>query len=612
MKKIFFYFITLVAVVACYPVEVESDLSTMITETISGTYGPSTKATIADADASFKWSVGDNIAVHVSNGDSHKYVLTSGQGGASAAEASAAFTVSYEAGYSRDAFAVYPSTIVAENAVNYGQSEHTLDVTLPGSYTLAQVQGEVSPCPMIATNAAGSGWEFYQLCSLLRLTVNNIPSTAKRLEIDFDGKQVWGNFSIAAGITPGTSVISTTDDADHDIITITKDDSDDVLGSTSLVVNVPLPVGDYSKITINAYDAISGGNVVSFNKVSFTYTATNTKAVKKGTSLTDQSVFIFTFRDADTQTTLGGLRFVRLFSCLNKLYNGSTTFGPYTVSSATGEADMANPVQATLKFGSDDGDQLAFQVIDANGKVYSGLYNAPTGGFPMGSYDLTVDVKAYTFTVASGKKVYFSPGDLGVDNGVYSFTEPFVPWDHGNTTNYNSAASAPAKRVWFDWYIDSGLSSGTSVYGVTNWRTQKLSSPREWDYLIVNRIMASGVATYYKVTIPDHQYCLLLPPDETQSSDIGDDLSSGTVTDYAKYIGKGFVLLFNTNRGVYSGKWKWGTSTSNPYALKAGFYWCEYYSSNRIYFTWTDEGTPATDLYSNRMRNHIRYIRDIE
>lgn len=614
MKKIFLSFIILATAVACTSEDLEKEPAPMITETISGTYGPVTKATIADKDASFKWSEGDNIAVHVSNGDSHKYVFTSGEGGASQAESSASFTVSYESGFSRDAFAVYPSTIVSECATaktNYGQSGSQLDVTLPSSYFLSQVQGEVSPCPMVATNTASSfNWQFYQLCSLLRITVGNIPATAKRLEIDFDGKKVWGDFSIASGIVPGTSVISTTTDADHDIISITKDGTDAVLGETNLALNIPLPVGTYSKITVNAYDAVSGGDVLSFGNISFSYEAANTKGVKKSTSLTDQSSFTFTFRDADTQTNLGGLRFVRLFSCQNKLYNGATTFGPYTVSSDTGEADMANPVQATLKFGPDDGDQLAFQVIDANGKVYAGLYPAPTGGFTMGEYDLTVDVKAYTFTVASGKKVYFSPGDLGVDNGVYSFTEPFVTWAHGNTTNYNSAASAPATRVWFDYYIDSGLSSGT-VYGVTGWETPKLSSPREWDYLIANRGMNSGVATYYKVIIPGHQYCLLLPPDETQSSDIGDDLS-GTVTDYAKYLGKGFVLLFNTNRGVYlGGKWKWGSTSGSASALSAGFYWCEYFSSNRIYFTW-DTDTPATTLSASRMRNHIRYIRDIE
>ena len=609
MKKIFLYFVTLAAAVACYPVEVESDLSTMITETISGTYGPSTKATISDADASFKWSVGDNIAVHVSNGDSHMYVFTSDQGGAGASDAAveAAFTVSYEPGYSRDAFAVYPDTIVARNAVHYGQSGDTLDVKLPGSYTLAQVQGEVSPCPMIATNAAGSGWEFYQLCSLLRLTVNYIPSSAKRLEIDFDGKKVCGDFSIAAPITPGTSVISTTNDAVHDIITITKDGSDVVLGSTSLVVNVPLPVGDYSKITINAYDAISGGNVVSFNNISFSYTADNTKGVKKTTSLTDQSVFTFTFRDADTQTNLSGLRFVRLFSCQNKLYNGSTTFGPYTVSSATGEADMANPVQATLKFGSDDGDQLAFQVIDANGKVYSGLYNAPTGGFQMGAYDLTVDVKAYTFTVADGKKVYFSPGDLGVDNSVYSFTEPFVTWGWGGNTT-------TTKRVWFNYtevnYRD--ITTGHEIYGI-KWRNPKslstTTTPHEWDNIIGRTNMNTGVNAYYKVSASNLTYCLLLPPDETVLTDEEKaELEGGSVgNNYAKYLGKGFVLLIKTGRALYSTKLSWGMTSQ-------GWYWAlwDNMGNNRTYFYWKEDTTiPTVSWAGNQFRMRVRYVRDV-
>ena len=585
----------------------------MITEVISGSHGVFTKATIADTDASFKWSAGDNLAVHVSNGDNHKYVFTSGEGGASEAAATADFAVSYEVGYSRDAFAVYPSTIVAANAANYGQDSHTLDVTLPSAYTLDQVQGEVSPCPMVAANTAEDGWVFYQLCSLLRLTVGNIPTTAKRLEIDFDGKQVWGDFSIAAGINPGTSVIATSADADHDIISVTKDGSDDVLGQTSLTVNIPLPVGDYSKITVCAYDAIIGGNVVSYDNISFSYTATNTKAVKKTTSLTDQSIFIFTFRNADTQTNLSGLRFVRLFSCQDKLYNGSTTFGPYTVSSDTGEADMANPVEATLKFGPDDGDQLAFQVIDANGKVYSGLYNAPAGGFTLGAYNLTVDVKAYTFTVTSSKKVYFSTGDLGVDSGVYSFTEPFTTWAHGNTTVYTNPPYGPEKRVWFDAYYDNGVITGGTVYGIADWRSPiragSTVASYEWNYLVDSRTMNSDVARYYKVTIPGHQYCLLLPPDETQSTDIGEDLTAGEVIDYARYLGKGFVLLFNTNRATYgSNKFSWASETSN--FSKQGFYWAIYNSSNRYYFTWPS--SPAVDWGATRMRNHIRYVRDVE
>ena len=603
MKKIFLSFIILATAVACTSEDLEKEPAPMITETISGTYCLSTKATIADADASFKWSVGDNLAIHVSNGDSHKYVFTSGEGGASAAAASASFSVTYDPGYSRDAFAVFPSSIiVSATAANYGQSGSPLDVTLPSSYTLSQVQGEVSPCPMIATNTAGDGWTFYQLCSLLRITVGNIPATAQSLKIDFDGKKVCGNFSIASDVTPGTSVISTVADDNNDVITITNGGS--VFGQTSLTLSIPLPVGDYSKITVYAYDGED--NVVSFDNISFSYKAVKTRGVKKTTSLTDQSIFTFTFRDADTQTNLGGLRFVRIFSCQNKLYNGSTTFGPHTVSSATGTADKANPVKDTLKFGPDDGDQLAFQVIDANGKVYSGLYDAPTGGFPMGSYDLTVDVKAYTFTVASGKKVYFSPGDLGIENNVLSFTEPFTDWEKGNTST-----TEPTKRVWFDQQTFSLVER--ELYGITSWRIPGyVSSAYEWNN-IISRSMNDGVSTYYRVTIPSHQYCLLLPPDETLSSDIGDDLTSGNVTDYAKYLGKGFVLLMNTNRANYGGspaKWSWGTATG-PYS-RQGYYWAVRDDSQRYYFETKQSGNPAVGWGANQMRNHIRYVRNVQ
>ena len=606
MKKIFLYLVVMSAVVACDPAKLERDSFSMITETISGIYCPATKATIADRDASFKWSVGDNIAVHVSNGDSHIYVSTSGEGGASTAASSASFLVTYDSGYSRDAFAVFPSSIVSATATNYGQSGSPLDVTLPSSYTLSQVQGEVSPCPMVATNSASSfSWDFYQLCSLLRITVSNIPANAKRLEIDFDGKKVWGDFSIASGIVPGTSVIATATDANHDTISITKDGSDAVLGETSLILNIPLPVGNYSKIIVNAYDAVSGGNVISFDNISFGYTATITKGAKKSSALTDQSIFTFTFRDADTQTNLGGLRFVRVFSCQNKLYYGATTFGPYTDSSDTGEADMANPVQATLKFGPDDGDQLAFQVIDASGKVYSGLYDAPTGGFTMGSYDLTVDVKAYTFTVASGKKVYFSPGDLGVNSGVYSFTDPFVNWA-GDVTK---VTTVPSTRSWFNYdEVDSSGDPATQLYGI-QWRIEtKVSEEYEWVYIISNRVMNSDVNRYYKLTVNGQANCLLLPPDETVANDIGEDIKNGSVgSDYAKYLAKGFVLLMNAKQGTYNATKK-TISWSNSYYA----YWCVYENgTNRKQLQWGADANPDVAWPTTQFRLHVRFVRDV-
>ena len=149
MKKFFHIAALAMMAVACNIAELDpaqggeepAPVAKMIVETVSGTRETSTKATIAN-DGSFAWSKDDNIAVHVSNGSSHLYVFTSdsehGASGASVAAHSASFTVAYEEGYSRDAFAVYPSNIVSANAANYGQEGHTLDLTLPSSYTLAR------------------------------------------------------------------------------------------------------------------------------------------------------------------------------------------------------------------------------------------------------------------------------------------------------------------------------------------------------------------------------------------------------------------------------------------------------------------------------------------
>ncbi|MBO7418061.1 MAG: hypothetical protein J6U14_03895 [Bacteroidaceae bacterium] len=300
MKKIYLYFAMLATVAAACTKDESAFLQDngalpadtpevkMIIETISARSSSSTitRAAIADDGGAFSWTAGDDhIAVHVSKDDNHEYVFTSEEGGSGATvdgddSSTASFTVAYQMGYTRDAFAVFPSTIVSKNAANYGQSGSTLDVTLPGSYKLDQVTGTRTPCPMIATNT-GDSWDFYQLCGLLRLKVSNLPATTKRLEIDFDGKKVWGDFSIAADVTPGTSVIATTADADHDIITITKDGTTDaVLGETNMDLNIPLPTGSYSNITVTAYDALTAGTVTFTMTTAFAYSAQQAHGTK--------------------------------------------------------------------------------------------------------------------------------------------------------------------------------------------------------------------------------------------------------------------------------------------------------------------------------------------
>ena len=252
----------------------------MITETITATDGDGSGSTRAavDANAAFTWTAGDQVAVHVSDG---KYYTTTAltTGGSNTAD----FTVTYPDGQSRNVFAVFPANIVAATAANYGQSGTTLDVTLPGSYNIAMVSGNATPCPMIANNT-GSGWTFKQLCGMLRLTVSNIPAEAVSLKIDFNDRKVQGTFSIASPVAAGTSTIATTatDDTD-DIITINGLNG----SATTYNINLPLPTGDYSYVNVTAYD---NGNAPLLAttcpmKASSNYTAQRAKGRKVSASL---------------------------------------------------------------------------------------------------------------------------------------------------------------------------------------------------------------------------------------------------------------------------------------------------------------------------------------
>ena len=313
-----------------------------------------------------------------------------------------------------------------------------------------------------------------------------------------------------------------------------------------------------------------------------------------------QSIFKFTFYNGSISedNKISGIRFVRVFSTNNKLvssYNAiskSSTPGPVTISRSTNLDD--NYIYAALRFDSYDGDEIVFQVIDENGKVYSGSKSAPEGGFEIGKfYESTVTVNLYTFTVSSGKQVCFSPGDLGVNNGVYSFTEPFVPWGWGD--------QYATTRVWFNY---SEVTAPT-VYGI-QWRIENyVSGAYEWNN-IINRKFGED-PSYYKVTLPGHSNCLLLLPDETILTEAEKtELKKGTLdADYVKYFGKGFVLLISTGyANALKSTWSWVNSTE-------GWYWSNRNTSNRYYFKWTSSDNPIADFFANQARMRARLIHNV-
>lgn len=562
MKKLFLCFpAILFLAVSCEKEEFLPARAGMISETVSGSRSAATKATISEADASFAWTEGDDVAVHISNG---KYVYTSDEG-ASAAHITdvihadnASFTVAYEGGYSRDAFAVFPSTLVAKDAANYGQVDHALDVTLPAAYTLAQVSGETSPCPMIATNKVGEGWDFYQLCSLLRLTVNSIPATAKRLEIDFNGKKVWGGFSIASPVVPGTSAIETAADDAHDAITITKDGTDAVLGQTSLMVSIPLPAGDYAEMTVRAYDALTEGNVILSVTRPFDRTSTNLRAFKRTASFPSSTM---AFRGYEVSAGI----LERSVSGADVTYSLTAGEMIMTYDLATGKEVYAlpagcNPFEPAIYYGDK---------ANLNKYFHKWLTLRTDLGANGNNINATSDNLPDHWQFPSGGGVLYS---TGTDWGKILFAAPASPI----TVNGTAVANNPFAMV------SVTLAAGNS-YGVTAKTYNGMLLLRDGTTIPSGYLNTVGLSSKYSDN----------PLTEDQFN-------------YLVRLG----CLFVSATGYFDDTYN--VRGSNPWRdlnswYQEGYYWtCSFYSENSFLFsTYDGSGNVSSNTHSNN--SHKRY-----
>ncbi|MBR5907225.1 MAG: hypothetical protein IKZ50_02400 [Bacteroidales bacterium] len=226
------------------------------------------KASVDNTSAAFTWNTGDKVAVYTTDG----YKISNGLEATYDGTNAATFAFSDMVEAHRTDFALFPASLVWDgtNIRPNSASNHTstgLTVTLPASYTLSEVQDEKSPVPMIATNAPNGDLNFKSLCALLRITVQNVPYMAKRLEFDFNGKKVQGEFTLTS-VEPGTTGIETCATSENDdIITVTM--ADNHTWHDAMVINLPVPAGvattgEYTDITISAYDATSGGNRILY------------------------------------------------------------------------------------------------------------------------------------------------------------------------------------------------------------------------------------------------------------------------------------------------------------------------------------------------------------
>ena len=218
--------------------------------------GIDSKALINDTSAVFTWSTGDQIAVFSGS----TYYVSQELPATYNDKASAGFSFDDDIDAGRSDFAVYPSSLVHNgmSPITASVNKHTaaeLSVKFPKTYELAQLQGEQSPAPRIAVNAPGQGLQFKSICAILRVTVRSVSKNCDYLTIKFPGKKVNGEFvmnDFVAGTSYAAGAASTKES--EQMITVTELGCNKLYYADSLVLNIPVPVGEYTDIEVTAYD----------------------------------------------------------------------------------------------------------------------------------------------------------------------------------------------------------------------------------------------------------------------------------------------------------------------------------------------------------------------
>ena len=432
----------------------------MITEIIIATEGEDrTKASIRDDTAAFTWDAGDKVAVHASNGE--YYVTDELDSGGTA---TSTFSVRYPEGCVRDAFAIFPSSIVSATEVNYGQGSQSLDVMLPDSCSLSQISGSKTPCPMIATNEPGSGWVFKQLCGLLRLTVNAIPEETSYLKMDFH-QYVAGKFPIPSPVEPGTSTIAVQNASGNNVTVITVTDFPDTPDAT-YTLNIPLPIGTYDIIDITAYDSNDKALLSSTRRIRSEYDPSYTASRAHGKKLTATLV---SFSVSDTKKVI--IAPGNLVAKVDNTYFASVGSGYVYSASKWYFADHQ------YDFNVDDELDGNHTICDHFGWIGSGIYNSHVHD----SYGLYSSYSSNDYLTSSSDKLAYDWGKNIIC--LSSASESSYPSDTWRTPGYE--------------------------YGTTE---------HEYDYLLYKRGTSSG--RYAKATVSGKPGVIVFPDNYSHPSGV--------------------------------------------------------------------------------------------
>lgn len=195
-------------------------------------------------DVDFTWHPADKIAIHyhIPEASCSAYFsssLTSGAG-----ESTATFQVS-KSGV-RDGYALYPGTLAIEDASGTGLDP--LRVTLLESWNVDETP---MPLPMAAVNTEGVNLDFKALGGVLCLSLNGIPAGTKSLTLTTD-RAICGEFNVDVS-GPNPVLSSAVNTSSGNVVRLNF--SSILPASTNDVLDIPLPIGSYPSLIVQAYTA---------------------------------------------------------------------------------------------------------------------------------------------------------------------------------------------------------------------------------------------------------------------------------------------------------------------------------------------------------------------
>ena len=196
-------------------------------------------------DVDFTWHTADKIAIHYNIPEASCSAFFTSNLTSGAGATTATFQVS-KSGV-RDGYALYPGTLAIEDASGTGGDP--LRVTLPQSWNVDETP---MPLPMAAVNTEGNDLDFKALCGVLRLSLNGIPAGTKSLTLTTD-RAVCGEFNVdVSGATPVLS--SAVNTSSGNVIRLNFS-SIVPAGGMNGVLDIPLPMGSYPSLIVQAYTA---------------------------------------------------------------------------------------------------------------------------------------------------------------------------------------------------------------------------------------------------------------------------------------------------------------------------------------------------------------------